>query len=391
MNDDTPDWRDGQPTDDARDRERSTARGSDRRSADPRFTDTRLSPGPGGGEAPPRASRARERMSADYDDEPVFRRRKESAGLSALLGSDAMTRKLVYGAAGLGAVLVLGVGGWSLFGARSHGIPVIGPPPGAVRDRPADPGGMQIMADGTDLDVTGHGEAHLAPAPEQPRPEALAARQAANGQPAQGAPSRAGETAAPDMPSSGPQPAGTPGAGSGTAGEAGTGPVSDAPTAEMSSGRQSSGVTTPPAPAREADPEEPHSGAAGQDGSTSGGKAPSRMTDPDAASRAAPRSSQDRSSQAQTSRAQSPAGQSGGHMIQLAALGSEADARATWSRLSRQAGDLLSGRSPVIEHKVINGRNFYRLRLGGFDSLQAARAFCVRLHARSIACTPAVF
>lgn len=78
-------------------------------------------------------------------------------------------------------------------------------------------------------------------------------------------------------------------------------------------------------------------------------------------------------------------------MIQLAALGSDADAKATWSKLSKQASDLLSDRTPMIEQKTINGHVFYRLRVGGFDTAQSARAFCVRLHARSIACTPAVF
>ncbi|WP_051528438.1 hypothetical protein [Asaia astilbis] len=173
MNDEKPDWRDEKTGEgDGYDRPRSTG-GGERRSSDPRFTDTRPpsygSDSVSASREGARSSSARERLSADYDDEPVFRRRSAGGGLSAVLGSDVMTRRLVYGAAGLGALLVVGVGGWSLLGGHSGGIPVIGPPPGPVRDRPADPGGMQIMSGGADLDVTGKGEAHLAPEPEQPR------------------------------------------------------------------------------------------------------------------------------------------------------------------------------------------------------------------------------
>ncbi|WP_336946530.1 SPOR domain-containing protein [Asaia sp. HN010] len=353
MNDDTPDWRDDRQGGDERPRQPG---GNDRRANDPRFTDTR--PPSYGAEASsardnPRASSPRERLSADYDDEPVFRRRAATGGgLGALLGSDVMTRRLVYGAAGLGALLVVGVGGWSLLGGHSGGIPVIGPPPGPVRDRPADPGGMQIMGDGTDLDVTGQGEAHLAPEPEQPRPEALAAR------------------TAPETPSAPP-----------AAREAPAASPSDSPSGSPSGSTAEAQKPEAPAAASPVAPEEKPAEPAPRK---------PEETRPEPKAVAPPKTDE-----AKPATVPSPVTtgktESGGHMVQLAALGSDADAKATWSKLSRQASDLLSSHESVIEQKTINGHVFYRLRIGGFESAQAARAFCVRLHARSIACTPAVF
>jgi len=376
MRDDTPDWRDDRTGDEGgyeRPRQNDDA---ERRSRDPRFTDTRPpSYADDAGAAPREAGRSappRERLSADYDEEPVFRRRTagSAGGLSALLGSDALTRRLVYGAAGLGALLVIGVGGWSLLGGHSGGIPVIGPPPGPVRDRPADPGGMQIMGDGTDLDVTGQGEAHLAPEPEQPRPEALAARAAPETPAAPTAKDAAGNAPA--------APADSAASGEGAA------PVRNTAAAPVETGSASAAKPEPaprkapetssgPDDASETRPAPKHEAASGTSATSSAASPP--------ASPAAP-----------AAEVPAPAKQaSGGHMVQLAALGSEADAKATWGKLSKQATDLLADRTPMIEQKTINGHVFYRLRVGGFDTAQAARAFCVRLHARSIACTPAVF
>ncbi|WP_122049279.1 SPOR domain-containing protein [Asaia bogorensis] len=402
MNDDTPDWRDDQPGGDGGyDRPRQeTGRGPDRRANDPRFTDTRppsypsdatgggsYDDGPGASRgASSQASSPRERLSADYDDEPVFRRRSAGAGggLASLLGSDIMTRRLVYGAAGLGALLVVGVGGWSLLGGHSGGIPVIGPPPGPVRDRPADPGGMQIMGDGTDLDVTGKGEAHLAPEPEQPRPEALAARTAPETPPA-------GATAPAGAPSAGTgQDAGADNAGA--SGQSAPGGLPDTSVQKLPEGTGAQGEADQGGSAAPTAPENPAPEKAAPEKVVPEKAVPERASSekpakaasaPPAASSSATTDSASKTAAANTA--------TGGHMVQLAALGSEADAKATWSKLSKQASDLLSDRTPMIEQKTINGHVFYRLRVGGFDTTQAAKSFCVRLHARSIACTPAVF
>ncbi|WP_010507018.1 SPOR domain-containing protein [Komagataeibacter europaeus] len=136
---------------------------------------------------------------------------------SNLLGDDPLTRKLVYGAAGLGGVLVVAIGGWSLFGHHQAGIPVLGPPPGPVRVKPADPGGMQILGAGDGMPADG-GVMRLSPPPEQPQPDAMARQYgqvAGEGEPAP-APAQTPPAAAPapppaaDTPASAPPPSAAP-------------------------------------------------------------------------------------------------------------------------------------------------------------------------------------
>ena len=139
-----------------------------------------------------RISRARERMSMDYDDKPAPRPAtgNKLAGNSRLmelvtsfLGSESGTRRLAYGAAGLGGLLVLGIGGWAVLGHHQSGIPVLGPPPVAMRTKPVDPGGMQLdtlALPEADANVQGH----PVPAPETPNPAALAAQYGAQATPA---------------------------------------------------------------------------------------------------------------------------------------------------------------------------------------------------------------
>ncbi|GBQ65348.1 SPOR domain-containing protein [Komagataeibacter swingsii] len=120
---------------------------------------------------------------------------------SNLLGDDPLTRRLVYGAAGLGGVLVVAIGGWSLFGHHQGGIPILGPPPGPVRVKPADPGGMQILGAGDGMPADG-GVMRLSPPPEQPQPDAMArqyGQAAGDGEPAP-APAQAAPAVPPATP-----------------------------------------------------------------------------------------------------------------------------------------------------------------------------------------------
>ena len=68
-------------------------------------------------------------------------------------GMDPATRRLALTAAVLGGAFLAVVGAWSLVGHRHHGtdlrigtseVPVIEPPPGPMRLRPTNPGGMQL-------------------------------------------------------------------------------------------------------------------------------------------------------------------------------------------------------------------------------------------------------
>lgn len=305
----------------------------------------------------------RERLSADYDDEPPPRRsrpagnggaQKGERGASAFLGAtfsggDPATRKLVGGAAAIGALLLAAVGGWSLFGGHQGGIPVIGPPPGPVRDRPADPGGMQVMdAQDAATDMTGNGEAHLAPAPEQPDTKALARQY---GLPPAGSAAPA-ESAKPAEAPASPPPAA---------------PAGEKPAEEKPA------PAPPPPPAKPAPkPQAPKAESAKAENPGAAGSAPLPPPVPaDDTAQAAP--------------------ETGAFEVQLAALDSESAARGEWDTLRRQAPALFAGHTPLFRKATRDGKTFVRLRIGGFADAKAARAYCVKLHVQSIACTPVGF
>ncbi|HEY1858293.1 SPOR domain-containing protein [Acidocella sp.] len=77
--------------------------------------------------------------------------------------------------------------------------------------------------------------------------------------------------------------------------------------------------------------------------------------------------------------------------VQLAATGSEAGAQAVWNALKLKMPALLGRRDADIIPAVVSGRTVWRLRIGGFADLQAARDFCASVQAQGAACTVAVF
>ena len=88
-------------------------------------------------------------------------------------GMDVGTRRLALIAGGLGGALVLLVGGWSVLGHRSTGVPVIEADSSPLRVKPDNPGGMNVggssdesLSDGSDGTV-----GKLAPASETPAPQ----------------------------------------------------------------------------------------------------------------------------------------------------------------------------------------------------------------------------
>jgi nucleoid-associated protein YgaU len=92
-------------------------------------------------------------------------------------GMDVGTRRLAIIAGGLGGALVLLVGGWSLLGHRSAGVPVIEADSSPLRVKPTNPGGMtvagsneEILSDSADGNV-----GKLAPGSETPAPQNMQA------------------------------------------------------------------------------------------------------------------------------------------------------------------------------------------------------------------------
>ncbi|MBV1837895.1 SPOR domain-containing protein [Acetobacter estunensis] len=306
-------------------------------------------------------ARTRERLVADYDDEmeprrPARPKGGKAAALAALLPTDPMTRRLTYGAVGLGALLLVGIGGWSLFGHHQGGIPIYGPPPQPLREKPADPGGMELDGAIPPPDAPG-GAARLAPGPEQPNPEALAAHY--------------GETARSDPPmtdrADSSQPPSSPEALPDTVS---TQPQDAAPPQE----EPSSDTVAPPS----RDDAQPQPAGAEEDAAPA--KAPSRTE-----AAAAPKKEPHKVAEASDVPA---ATSSGPYSVQLAALDSEANAYKEWDRMKAVSPELFAGHRPQIEKVTHTNAIFYRLRTRGFDSMASARAFCDKLREHGHACNP---
>ncbi|MFT8777349.1 MAG: SPOR domain-containing protein [Gluconacetobacter liquefaciens] len=285
-----------------------------------------------------RLNRVRERMSADYGDEeapPPRKRPTRRAGgmLDGLLGADPTTRRLAYGAAGLGGLLVIGIGGWALLGHHQTGIPVFGPPPGPVRVRPVDPGGMQVL--GAEAPSGDDGAvARLAPGPEQPRPDRLAQQY---GQP--------------------------------PATDAATAPAATLPAAASVPAPASPSVSEAPLPTPAANPAPV---AAAPAPAAAQSQPPATL--PAAAAPAA------------------PAPVAGGRYgVQLAALDSQQAAEKEWARLTQHYPELFGSHTPVIERTERNGAVFFRLRTRGFASIAQATSFCEHVRLNGLACTLAGF
>jgi hypothetical protein len=78
----------------------------------------------------------------------------------------------------------------------------------------------------------------------------------------------------------------------------------------------------------------------------------------------------------------------GTNLVQLGAFDDQDGARAEWARLAGQFGDLMGGKSMVIQSAQSGGRTFYRLRAHGFGSEDDARRFCTAMLAENATCIP---
>ena len=307
-----------------------------------------------------RISRARERMSMDYEDPAPTRpsavgSRPTENVLTRFLSSDTGTRRLVYGAAGLGGLLVLGIGGWALMGHHQHGIAIMGPPPVSMRTKPVDPGGMQLDSVAMP-DEEGDPKAHPVPAPEKPNPEALAAQYGAQGG------NDSGKTEGAPVPAIGAEGAGAE-------------PTAAAPSADAQS-----------TPAQE----ETEASTGGEEGDAAAAQSvennpkpkpatPVPTKDTAATSKAAP---------ADTKTSTVPHGgvEGGKYQVQLAAVQNEDEARKEWSRLKSRYPTLFGDSTPSFVRTEQNNAKFYRLRVKGFASVATAREFCSAVRERGMAC-----
>jgi hypothetical protein len=78
----------------------------------------------------------------------------------------------------------------------------------------------------------------------------------------------------------------------------------------------------------------------------------------------------------------------GTRLVQLGTYDDVGLARAAWDGLAARAGALMAGKARVIEAAEISGQSFYRLRVQGFDSEDAARRFCAAVETSEMRCVP---
>ena len=80
----------------------------------------------------------------------------------------------------------------------------------------------------------------------------------------------------------------------------------------------------------------------------------------------------------------------GDHVVQIAATSTEAAATNEWTKMLKAYPDLLTGGEKSIQQADVNGKTFYRLRVGSFASKADAATFCAAFKARGGNCYPAL-
>lgn len=80
----------------------------------------------------------------------------------------------------------------------------------------------------------------------------------------------------------------------------------------------------------------------------------------------------------------------GTRLVQLGAFSSADVARDEWAETEGRYSDYFAGKTRVIQEVSSGGREFYRLRVAGFDSLSDARRFCAVIVADGTNCIPVI-
>ncbi|MBZ0127652.1 MAG: SPOR domain-containing protein [Rhodobacteraceae bacterium] len=78
----------------------------------------------------------------------------------------------------------------------------------------------------------------------------------------------------------------------------------------------------------------------------------------------------------------------GARLVQLGAFDSREDAIREWDHLMTRHDDLIGGRQRLIQVAESGGREFFRLRMVGFDTPSDSRRLCSALLARGTPCIP---
>lgn len=83
--------------------------------------------------------------------------------------------------------------------------------------------------------------------------------------------------------------------------------------------------------------------------------------------------------------ASTPRGAGGGYAVQLAAPGSEAEARTAISRIQQRYGSALGGRQPTVRKATVGEKDVYRVRVVGLSQTDA-NGLCERLKSSGGSC-----
>lgn len=250
-------------------------------------------------------------------------------------------------------VLILAGGGWAgwmyLQGdademVSADGVPLITAPKFELKEKPTDPGGMDVpdrdkLVYGRMAGEGGNdqGVERLLPPPETPLEPPQAVSQAVS-------PAQQGAKAVVAMPPPAPKPAPAP-----------------APIPEPAPA---------PAPVAKAEPV-PAPPVAIAAPAPKPAPAPTPAPAP-----AAPKA---------TFKATAPAGQ--GYLVQLSAVRTEQAAKSEWARMVKKYADVLGALEPVIQRADLGARGiFYRVRGGWFTSRAEAKAICDELARRNVGC-----
>lgn len=78
----------------------------------------------------------------------------------------------------------------------------------------------------------------------------------------------------------------------------------------------------------------------------------------------------------------------GTRLVQLGAFDTADGARAEWTKLQGNFGDLMAGKAIIVQPATSGGQTFFRLRAFGFSDEDDSRRFCSALLSEDTACIP---
>ncbi|QCE33608.1 hypothetical protein FAI41_08460 [Acetobacteraceae bacterium] len=261
------------------------------------------------------------------------------------------------------ALLILGLTVWRFVSSSKKDlIPVISPPAGPVRERPADPGGLQIMSDdfGGIEDEKGK-DVRLAPPPEAPDRHLLEEQHEA----------------------------------------AERHRIEEEKRLALEKERQAKAEEAAKAQVQEAQKnlqerkrhEQEEAKHQKQEAVQAHAQAQAEKVkkEDQAIAGALDLDSRISNLAAQNKESSLPSSESmgGGHwQVQFAAYSSKADATAKWAEFVRKDSDDFQGHRPLITETLKNGHLYIRLRTDGFRSAADAKRFCQAVTESTIPCTP---